>query len=121
MIFLRIYIEFQSLQLEITKRSLKHYSSESQSIQTTPWIFLNFNPRFLAGKQEQSRAGGAVSGEQGRRRGGPEGEKREGLMGYLWRVLGLADADGGGGSTEQSGRRRTHAATVVLRRLWRWE
>jgi len=35
--FLRIYIEFQSLQLEITKRSLKHYSSESWTSQKTPW------------------------------------------------------------------------------------
>ena len=50
--------------------------------------------------------------------GGPEGEKREGLTGYLWRVLGIADADGGGGSTEQSGRRRTRAATVMLQRPW---
>jgi hypothetical protein len=86
--FLRISIEFQSLQLEITKRSLKHYSNESWAMQITPRVFLNFNPRSLAGKQEQSRAGGAISGEQGRRRWGARGGKERGAHGLPLEGLG---------------------------------
>ena len=37
--FLRIDIEFQSSLLEITKRSLKHYSNESWAMRITPWGF----------------------------------------------------------------------------------
>ena len=57
---LRISTEFQSLQLEITKESLKHYSYESLSIQITPWTFLNFNPRSLAGVWNRGGAGGRI-------------------------------------------------------------
>ena len=34
-------MEFQRSQLEITKKSLEHYSHESRPIQITPWSFWN--------------------------------------------------------------------------------
>ena len=40
--FLPISTEFQSSLLEITKKSLEHYSTESWASQTAPWGFLNF-------------------------------------------------------------------------------
>jgi hypothetical protein len=50
---------------------------------------------------EQRREGAPKSGEEGRWRWGPAGEKQEGLKNYLWLVLGRGETLGGGGSTER--------------------
>ena len=44
-------MEFQRSQLEITKKSLEHYSHESRPIQITPWSFWNSKPE-VPGRSE---------------------------------------------------------------------
>ena len=60
--FLRISTEFQSLQLEITKKSLEHYSYVSRSIQTTPWGFVSFNPEVPGQTQTGETAPAGLAG-----------------------------------------------------------
>ena len=48
---------------------------------------------------------------------GPAGEKDEGSEGYLWRVLGLAEVDGGGLAVEEQGRRWWCLAAAAFRRV----
>ena len=45
--------EFQSSQLEITKKSLEHYSTESRASQTAPWSFSNSELEVLAKVREE--------------------------------------------------------------------
>ena len=70
--FLRIYTEFQSSPLEIIKKSLEHYSTESMAIQITPWAFSNSNPRSLSG----SERGGRWFDRRIRRLGSPAARNR---------------------------------------------
>ena len=68
---LRISTEFQSSLLEITKKSLEHYSTESRSTQITPWGFWNFKPEVLGqgrtGEREAGRFPAAwVAGGEGK-------------------------------------------------------
>ena len=60
--FLRIFTEFQSLQLEITKKSLEHYSYVSRSIQTTPLGFVSFNPEVPGRTKIGERAPAGLAG-----------------------------------------------------------
>ena len=70
-----------------------YYSSESQAIQTTPWIFLNFNPRSLAGLVKQRREGAPKSGVGAHRGRGEVGEKLQGVE----RNLGVGSVGARGG------------------------
>ena len=76
--FLRISIEFQSLQLEITKRSLKHYSNESWAMQITPWGFVSSTPRSLAGLGRGTGKGAPYPGGVCHRRRGEGGQGARG-------------------------------------------
>ena len=92
---LRISTEFQSLQLEITKESLRHYSTESRPIQITPWVFDSSQLEALG----RVREGEAVVDRPNPGEGGGVWELH-GFKAHHRMVLGCGEGLGGGGSTE---------------------
>ena len=116
--FLRIDIEFQSSLLEITKRSLKHYSNESWAMQITPWGFAPSTPRSLARFGKGNREGSAGSRRRvspaARRRGpgsyrGPRRTSRWLRDGSGWPMAAGPRAPAGGGGRRWRRRRSDEA------------
>jgi len=110
---------FQSLQLKFQKGPARHYSSESQTSQKTPWKSFNFCMRSLVAKTDQGGGFWPDSGGRAcRRRGGswgkvrgtrglPSGGRGWGRDGRRRRGHGLRRpavvASGGGGAPEALG------------------
>ena len=75
------------------------------AIQITPWVFVSFHPRSLAGGEKQRRGGRPNPGERGVAGGEARGGGAKGFKPHPWVPLVREEVAGGGGSVEDGGHR----------------
>ena len=73
------------------------------AIQITPWVFVSFHPRSLAGGEEQSRGSWPNPGESGGFGGEARGDELKGFQPHPWVPLVREEVAGGGGSAASGG------------------